>query len=767
MLIIEEKIKIAKQKKWKFLNLIDLEIDNSNSEILNLLSKLIDLECIDLSFNNFTAFPEQICELTNLRNINLRHNLISEIPESIKKLKKLEILNLNYNRLWFSHIIDYLFSLKRLKVLLLGNNKIYYISNKVSQCSNLEEIYLSNNSIISFPKETLSLNKIKKIWLDNNEIKDIPAEIKDNTSLKTLYIYNNPVENLPPEIFNKNQNTFLAIKNWFEAIDNEGFEEKIECRIIIVGAEKTGKTTLFKLLSLSENINDNDINISTINNKYLDNNDLKLCLWDFNSREIIFSTYKFFFSNRCLYLLLWNANSNEKERVVFNWLDIISTLSDKSSIVLVMNKRDIADFELNQYKIKNEYPNILAFTKTNLNASKPIGLSSLIEETIISTEKIKYSKEKLPKKWYELKNRIENLELDYIDYNDYLKLIQQYDIDDNKIKYLIDYLHDIGIALHYSHPDLINTVILNKNWLLSSIYLIIYQIQYNKSNYGKISLEELYEILESNSNYSSKKREIVTLMEIFEICFKISDSNIYIFPSFLDDKPIPYNQTNGRVYEFKFNFKDFLPDNIFERFICRINKSIFQNILWKNGCVLKVDNNIAIVNKNSQNKDIHIKTIGDESVELYLIIRHTLKNLLSFTQIDDLEEHYKCYCDDSSSDCFFDKGNLIDLRDCGNEFVSCKKNSKLKLYIKSILKFNTLNFQYKSQIISLIAQAETENALAKLQEIYDNNDTILLQSRFNRINNDYHKGIVSKDDHNVEIMNINNAILKMIKDIKY
>jgi len=141
--------------------------------------------------------------------------------------------------------------------------------------------------------------------------------------------------------------------------------------------------------------------------------------------------------------------------------------------------------------------------------------------------------------------------------------------------------------------------------------------------------------------------------------------------------------------------------------------------------------------------------------------------LLSFTQIDDLEEHYKCYCDDSSSDCFFDKGNLIDLRDCGNEFVSCKKNSKLKLYIKSILKFNTLNFQYKSQIISLIAQAETENALAKLQEIYDNNDTILLQSRFNRINNDYHKGIVSKDDHNVEIMNINNAILKMIKDIKY
>ena len=54
---------------------------------------------MDLSWNNFKIFPEEISGLPNLEFLSFAHNNISIIPPSIKHLSSLKLLELQDNKL--------------------------------------------------------------------------------------------------------------------------------------------------------------------------------------------------------------------------------------------------------------------------------------------------------------------------------------------------------------------------------------------------------------------------------------------------------------------------------------------------------------------------------------------------------------------------------------------------------------------------------------------------------------------------------------------
>jgi len=75
---------------------------NGSSQSINFssLSRLTNLNEVNLSNNNLAEFPEALFGLKNLLIINLSNNNLSTIPEKIKKselIKTLQILNLTGN----------------------------------------------------------------------------------------------------------------------------------------------------------------------------------------------------------------------------------------------------------------------------------------------------------------------------------------------------------------------------------------------------------------------------------------------------------------------------------------------------------------------------------------------------------------------------------------------------------------------------------------------------------------------------------------------
>jgi len=80
---------------------------------------MVNLQTLDLTYNELHALPVSVCRLTNLYYLNLNNNKIRIIPGSIRRL-----VNLRY--------------------LYLQDNPLVVISFLISQCP-MENLYLSTN----------------------------------------------------------------------------------------------------------------------------------------------------------------------------------------------------------------------------------------------------------------------------------------------------------------------------------------------------------------------------------------------------------------------------------------------------------------------------------------------------------------------------------------------------------------------------------------------------------------------------------------------
>uniref|UniRef100_A0AC35FV96 Calponin-homology (CH) domain-containing protein n=1 Tax=Panagrolaimus sp. PS1159 TaxID=55785 RepID=A0AC35FV96_9BILA len=140
-----------------------------------------------------------MCEIESLETLQLRSNCIQRLPSTIHLLKSLSFLDLSGNHI--QSIPPTLFYL-RLKVLLLGGNKITTIPREIRQLENcLLELDLSYNSLIELPSDVTLLKSLRVLNLSNNELIDLPQEI-GFMHLCALNIEENCLTALPLDFFN-------------------------------------------------------------------------------------------------------------------------------------------------------------------------------------------------------------------------------------------------------------------------------------------------------------------------------------------------------------------------------------------------------------------------------------------------------------------------------------------------------------------------------------------------------------------------------------
>lgn len=152
----------------------------------------ISLTILDLSSNNFSSLPAQVCQLAELNELYLSHNKLATLPGELTRLKHLKILQLQDNLL--ASLPVCVCQLASLETLNVEGNLIEDIPEDIAQMSNLKHLHARTNRITVLPNSITKLACLEELHLADNLLRTLPHQLDGLTSLRQLHLANNKLK---------------------------------------------------------------------------------------------------------------------------------------------------------------------------------------------------------------------------------------------------------------------------------------------------------------------------------------------------------------------------------------------------------------------------------------------------------------------------------------------------------------------------------------------------------------------------------------------
>lgn len=592
-----------------YLNLSENQINKINKHYFK---NLMSIEKVDLSYNQLITISNEPITYSKCINLNLKGNKLQEFPKSISNCNTLEKLDLSENNI--SEIDDDIFE----------------------NLENLVELNLSHNNLTYLPTSIGKLKKLKRLILSGNKINYLPIEFENLVSLEFLDFDNNPIGKVPVEI--SAQGASGIINYYLSLGDNE---QLFEAKLLIVGQGNVGKTFLMNRLvdnNTPETCSTEGIDIKNWTIQTPSSSNFRVNIWDFGGQEIYHSTHQFFLTNRSLYLLVWEARTDQHQISFDYWLNVIRLLSNNSPVIIVLNKMDERISNIDEKSLKAKFKNIVSFHKVSAMSGQNIELLS--ENICNEINSLPLIGDKLPKVWLEIRQILESKQSNYISLSEYLAICNQCGLSNKRALFLSQYFHDLGVFLHFKEDSLLRQIIfLKPEWATNAVYKILDSKEVILRN-GEFDLDLLDIVL---SEFESDKRPyIVTLMKNFELCFEV-EKNTFLIPELLKPEIVDFDWDYNDNLRFEFHY-DFMPAGIMARFIVRTRNLIHDNTFWKNGVIIQRENTRALITTDQYSRKLLIWIHGNNASFLLETIRKELNDIHLSLNYSDVPEKIPCIC---------------------------------------------------------------------------------------------------------------------------
>ena len=181
----------------EYIETLDLS-QNQLTELPPEICKLISLKTLDLGGNQLTTLPPEIGQLRRLQKVNLSENSLIEIPPEVGELVSLLSLDLRGNQL--TALPPEISKLRRIQRLDIRGNHLSQLPHEVAELTSLRELDLRRNQLTELPREIGGLVALLGLDVGDNQLTGLPREIFKLTRLQTLKLQGNQLTELPTDI---------------------------------------------------------------------------------------------------------------------------------------------------------------------------------------------------------------------------------------------------------------------------------------------------------------------------------------------------------------------------------------------------------------------------------------------------------------------------------------------------------------------------------------------------------------------------------------
>ncbi|MEM9449057.1 MAG: COR domain-containing protein [Cyanobacteria bacterium P01_E01_bin.6] len=617
---------------------------NPLSALPSEIGQLTNLQSLVLSTNQLSALPSEIGQLTSLQSLVLSANLLSALPSEIGQLTSLQSLDLSANEL--SALPSEIGQLTSLQSLDLSANQLSALPSEIGQLTSLQSLDLSANELSALPPEIGQLTSLQSLYLSYNELNALPPEIGQLTSLQLLYLRANPLEDPPPEIVTEGTQRTL---NYMRQKLEQGTEPLYEAKFLIVGEGGAGKTSLSnKLIDPSyeldaQQVSTDGIDVIPWSFKLRDGASFQANIWDFGGQEIYHATHQFFLTKRSLYALVVDTRKDNTD--LHYWLSVINLFSDGSPILIIKNEKDDRPCEVNERQLRGEFLNLKEALATNLKTNRGLdGIQQAIQQSMTTLPHVGMD---WPKKWAEIRRSLEEeaKTSNYISLSAYTALCKQHSLTQRTDQLqLSDYLHDLGVCLHFQDDPLLKkTIILKPEWGTDAVYKVL-DTQAIIANLGRFTRDQL-DTIWSDDTYVDMQGELLQLMQNFKLCYEIPGlPQHYIAPQLLssDAPDYPWDDQANLIFRYRY---DFMPKGILSRLIVEMHRFIEnQTLVWKTGAVFTNETARAEVIEHYPKKEIRIRVSGSDQKRWLSVVTYELEKIHSTYERLQYKALIPCNC---------------------------------------------------------------------------------------------------------------------------
>jgi internalin A len=593
------------------------------------------------------AVYENVKNLSNLENLSICNSEIRQLPESIGELLNLCTLNLQSNSL--QSLPEAISNLTCLYSLVLSGNKFSTVPQSLKKLTNLEKLDLSYNEIKILPEWIGELNNLKVLKLTRNKLRELPFEIIQLKKLKKLYLVSNSLS-VPPEITRKYAKPYLVFE-FLRQLKEEGIDYIYEAKLLIIGEGGSGKTSLAnKLLDPSYTLkiegskdpekSTEGIDILRLDFTHPSGNPFRINIWDFGGQEIYHATHQFFLTKRSLYLLIADTRQDNTD---FNyWLEVIELLTEASPTLIIKNEKQDRPCEINENQLRGRFPNLEKILSTNLSTNR--GLPEIITAVQHHISQLPHIGTALPKTWVNVRKALETDIRNHITQSEFLTLCDTHGFKRHADKLqLSNYLHDLGVCLHFQEDDLLQRyVILKPEWGTTAVYKVL-DTPKVRAAFGYFTSEDL-KIIWADQQYADMRPELLQLMKNFKLCYEIPHKpKTYITPQLLSPNQPEYewDDTDNLILRYHY---EFMPKGMITRFIVEMHRLIDDDFVWKEGVILSQDNARAEVIESYYKSEIRIRISGKLKKPLLEAIRHEFGKIHDSYEKLRYQEYIPCNC---------------------------------------------------------------------------------------------------------------------------
>ncbi|MDM8526627.1 leucine-rich repeat domain-containing protein [Anaerolineales bacterium HSG24] len=482
--------------------------DNQLSQLPAEIVQLTNLTSLYLSFNQLSQLPAEIVQLTNLTDLDLSYNQLSQLPAEIGQLTNLTSLDLRSNQL--SQLPAEIVQLTNLTSLYLSFNQLSQLPAEIGQLTNLTSLYLSYNQLSQLPAEIGQLTNLTSLNLRSNQLSQLPAEIGQLTNLTSLSLWGNQLSQLPNEIGQLTNLTSLdldfnplnpAMQSVYEAGLKElqtylrsledNAEPLYEAKLVLVGEGGVGKTTLLKALTdqdpQANEPTTHGVEIALeplyLNHPTQDGVEIQFNAWDFGGQEIYRVTHQFFFSERAIYLLVWEPRKGVQQCQVEDWLKMIQLRVGEGARVIIVSTHcctgeriariDEPVFRRDYGKMIVDFIEVDSLVDDEATGDK-IGMAQLKKTIAKAAKDLTHVGMLFNRDWRAARDELLSLTEPRLPYQEFAAVCQTHGLNEIATKTLATLMHDLGYIVYYGDDEhLKEDVVLQPEWLTKAIGFVL------------------------------------------------------------------------------------------------------------------------------------------------------------------------------------------------------------------------------------------------------------------------------------------------------